>query len=654
MRLPALLLGAGLLFWGWQSGNLAAGGALALLLEAPRFGSLRLELRERDYRRIADFSTVLFVAAAVLLVATRGVPRGVLATLQWLPALLAPIVAAQRFGVSGRIRLSALLNYLRRRKAREPEIEDPLIDLDGAYLALTVIAAGAANARGAGYYAGIVALAGWALYALRPARAPRTAWAALFALGAVLGYAGQAGLAQLQGLVEDWAAGWILHTPEDPYRSRTDIGSIGRLQLHDTIVLRVFEPPARRARVQLLHTASFNTYSGTSWIARGAPLAALAPQADGRTWVLDPAPAQGSVEIAERSNAGRALLALPAGTVRLTRLDAATLRRNALGAASADGAGRWIRYRAEYSAAAQGYAAPTAYDLELPTAERAALEQVAGRLGLAGLAPAQALGRVRDFLAGFSYSTWNPRAAPAASSALTDFLLRTHSGHCEYFAAAATLLLRAAGVPARYATGFAVMEYSALEQAWIVRARHAHAWSRAFVGGRWVDVDTTPPVWVALEAERAPAWQGIEDLLRWAAFRLTQRGGGPASPLWWWAAGALTALLGWRLLRLRRAARRGAALAPVAAGSRQGMDSEFFALERALVRRVPRRPDEPLSQWAARVAPLLEPSAREDLRGALALHQRYRFDPRGLGAGERARLRERCAALSGAQRPVLD
>ena len=70
------------------------------------------------------------------------------------------------------------------------------------------------------------------------------------------------------------------------------------------------------------------------------------------------------------------------------------------------------------------------------------------------------------------------------------------AGHCEYFAASTTLLLRAAGIPARYATGFAVMEYSPLEAAFVVRARHAHAWSRAWNGERWVDLDTTPPSWL--------------------------------------------------------------------------------------------------------------------------------------------------------------
>jgi transglutaminase-like putative cysteine protease len=43
---------------------------------------------------------------------------------------------------------------------------------------------------------------------------------------------------------------------------------------------------------------------------------------------------------------------------------------------------------------------------------------------------------------------------------LARFLLRTRSGHCEYFATATVLLLRQLGIPARYAVGYAVHEAS--------------------------------------------------------------------------------------------------------------------------------------------------------------------------------------------------
>jgi hypothetical protein len=213
-------------------------------------------------------------------------------------------------------------------------------------------------------------------------------------------------------------------------------------------------------------------------------------------------------------------------------------------------------------------------------------------------------------------------------------MTRTKSGHCEYFAAAAAILLRAAGVPTRYATGYAVMEYSDLEEAWIVRARHAHAWTRAWVDGRWIDLDPTPPDWFGEETGRlAPLWEGALDLLRWAAYRWSQRGELEANDAWWAVLAVLVAILGWRLLRGKRVS-RSAGGSPALEREYPGRDSEFYQLVQTLP---PREDGETLSAWLARVAP-----GRYD--EALALHQRYRFDPAGISAGERHRLRELCRA----------
>jgi hypothetical protein len=242
---------------------------------------------------------------------------------------------------------------------------------------------------------------------------------------------------------------------------------------------------------------------------------------------------------------------------------------------------------------------------------------------------------------GFSYSTFRERPAPKGETALGDFMLRTRAGHCEYFAAAATLLLRAAGVPARYATGFAVLELSALEGAYLVRARHAHAWTRAWLGGRWVDFDPTPPVWFSEEEKLAPAWQRLSDFVRWAAYRWSQREELKASDAWYLVLALLVAVLAWRLLRGRRVA----AAPPGAPGARvrrPGEDSEFYGVERTLPGR---EPGESQWAWLDRIAPGLEPGRAARLRDALRLHLRHRFDPVGLAPPERARLAALCEAL---------
>ncbi len=76
---------------------------------------------------------------------------------------------------------------------------------------------------------------------------------------------------------------------------------------------------------------------------------------------------------------------------------------------------------------------------------------------------------------------------------VADFLRGKKDGHCEFFAASATLLLRYAGVPARYVTGYYAHEPGTEAGETVVRQRDAHAWCEAWVDGiGWVPVDATP------------------------------------------------------------------------------------------------------------------------------------------------------------------
>lgn len=445
MKVPPLLLGAALAFWGWRSGNYAAAAALALLAEAPHLLPWRIELRAVDFSRIADSCTVFFAGLLVWLFATLEEPRtarAVLTTLLWLPAVLMPILLAQRLSSAGRLPLSALFRYLRKLKEREPSTPDPLIDLSGVYFAVCVVAAGIPNKRDEYFYFGVVLLVAWALAAARPRHAARGAWAAAVIAAAGIGYAAHSGLAGLQASIENWVSDWVMRgIAADPYRSSTDLGSVGRLKEVETIVLRVYASPQDAERLKLLHRSSFTTLAGTSWIARNAPMAPLQAEADGTTWRLAQAEPRHRARLVTRLEDGKALLALPAGTVRLSGLPAASVRRNVFGATLADLGGDWAPYVAE-TGAAEDYAAPREEDLQIPPRERAAF---AGFASLRSLSPQQVLERVKLRFAGFSYSTFREAPVPAGTTPLADFLERSKSGHCEYFAAATTLALRAAG-----------------------------------------------------------------------------------------------------------------------------------------------------------------------------------------------------------------
>jgi transglutaminase-like putative cysteine protease len=81
-----------------------------------------------------------------------------------------------------------------------------------------------------------------------------------------------------------------------------------------------------------------------------------------------------------------------------------------------------------------------------------------------------------------------------ADSPIDDFLFKYKSGHCEYFATAMVLMLRAEGIPARFVTGFLGAEYNPLEGYYIVRQSNAHAWVEAYLPDEgWTSFDPTPP-----------------------------------------------------------------------------------------------------------------------------------------------------------------
>src|SRR5262249_18543335 len=76
---------------------------------------------------------------------------------------------------------------------------------------------------------------------------------------------------------------------------------------------------------------------------------------------------------------------------------------------------------------------------------------------------------------------------------LDHFLFEARRGHCQFFATAMAVLLRAQGVPARSVTGFAGGTYNRFGRFYAVGQRHAHAWVEAYIDGRgWALFDPTP------------------------------------------------------------------------------------------------------------------------------------------------------------------
>ena len=83
-------------------------------------------------------------------------------------------------------------------------------------------------------------------------------------------------------------------------------------------------------------------------------------------------------------------------------------------------------------------------------------------------------------------------APPAGGDPIEWFLFDTRQGYCNYYATAMVLMLRAQGVPARMAAGFAQGSWDESQGAFLVRERDAHTWVEVyFPGYGWVEFEPT-------------------------------------------------------------------------------------------------------------------------------------------------------------------
>ena len=647
LLVPPWLLGACALFWAALTDVWPLGIVLALLLEAPRVLRWRLHLEPLQWNRVADLCTALLI----LIVAyawTSGGPRPVVVrAFEWLPLAFLPLAVAQAWSDERRVALSALFISMRRASAEERR-HIPSIDLGWLFLAILLVGGAAANQRTPGvYYCGLVILTGWALFSSRSRRYRMRSWLAAVSLASVMGYGGALGLEGLQNLLEDALSDFFVGMNDrgDPFRSNTAMGSIGELKRSGRIVLRAYpdrdDPPA------LLAQATYNAFFNNVWLARAPGSTALTPAPGGRSWPIADAPAPEtpvrSLRIVRELDDGGALLPLPAGSFRIGRLAADELRRSRLGTVQLRMPAARADYDVLYAPSGGDRSAPGDDELFVPAGARAAVETAYREAGLDEIAPGSRAAHLREWLReNFRYATYRSKPADPSADALSAFLLDTRAGHCEFFASATVLLLRRAGIPARYVTGYAVHEWSSLEGAWVARSRDAHAWALVWQDGAWRELDTTPENWLESEQDAVSTWRRLADLGSWASYRIAVLRSGEGGSAWILALGSVLAVwLAWRIGLRRRNASSGAQAPRAPAG--RGMDSPWFEIE-ARLRRIglERGPGETARDYAARAA-RAHPEFAQDLRDIVALHYRYRFDPATHDA-ERAALRLRMRA----------
>jgi transglutaminase-like putative cysteine protease len=385
---------------------------------------------------------------------------------------------------------------------------------------------------------------------------------------------------------------------------RIDLSGQGVIQDDPSVVLRVhFEPdPGTSGSEAHFRARTFEVWTGRGWRSRGTPRVVLSGQLPLPT---APRARVGGLRIAEiEAVAGYSdgVILTPPGFPLSVRFDRPVNGRAAPQRILRDAAGdlfyaphetRDLHYlvvakepqflEEALQEAGRVYPAEVALDLEVPRGLDPRVRALAVEL-TRGKKPAAAAASVEQWLArNIAYT----RELPGdVKDPIADFLFEHRRGHCELFASAMVLLLRAAGIPARSVSGY----YGGIRTGpgqYAVRAGDAHSWVEVYFPGiGFAAYDPTPPSFrggdlSGLWPRAVLLWDGLAsrwrssvvdyDLLAQAHFlrragallqeatrRLSGKAGGAGRlrPGWAALAGALLCGLVALVLRARRARAR--------------------------------------------------------------------------------------------------
>ena len=86
------MLGAALLLWGWRASMLWVGILAGVLLEISHFVRGRWAFTDKEFNRIWDICTVLFVGAAAYLRFSEDITSAAYKFFEWFPLIFYPMI----------------------------------------------------------------------------------------------------------------------------------------------------------------------------------------------------------------------------------------------------------------------------------------------------------------------------------------------------------------------------------------------------------------------------------------------------------------------------------------------------------------------------------------------------------------------------------
>ena len=654
-KIPPLLLGTTILFWGWQTELWFLAIPIALIMEGSRFVPWRWNFGVEEFRQAANFCALLLVSQILYLFFTEKSLQIIFTVFQWFPAVTLPLLVAQFYSTKNRVDARAL--FLSSQKS------EPIYwDLTYPYFALSLLSASAGNGRNISFYLGLLILSAIAIWYLRSPRFSPTLWASLLIVAALMGMVGHVALHNLHLELKRSTMQWVIahfsrYNAIDPNQTNTAIGDIGRLKLSNQILLRV-KPDPNTLPPKLIRRVSYNRYSSPMWVATNSEFTPVTSTSK-NNWELSLSTQNQTttkgLTIATTLEEEKEILSLPQGSSKIEKLLAEKLEQNQYGVVQITGEPSFVSYRVAYDDKQSIDSPPIEDDLAIPISEKPALDYIIEELNLREKSPQEILDTLQVFFnTKFDYSL-ELTGRRRYITPLSTFLLEKRAGHCEYFATATTLLLRSLGIPARYAIGYSVHEFNQWENQFVVRGRNAHAWTLVYIDGVWREFDTTPASWIAFEDAAVSSWGRVGDFFSLLSFKIAlgvqylkdQNG---MIYLWLLLIPVIWIVIRWfypqKKIKAEKITKQGNMsdqyIIP-------GLDSEIYLIETTLNDLgLIRNSHETWQQWLKRLQqnPLSisetnfnQKQMLEELETIVKLHYRYRFDPQGLNSIQRSQLK---------------
>ena len=427
----------------------------------------------------------------------------------------------------------------------------------------------------------------------------------------------------------------------DPYKSHVNFGDTGQLKFSGRIVMRVdsSSPPPN-----LVREAAYPTYHRGDWLGGQDNYSYLLPVGMQQWNLIEPPHQEGqrlTIEMALPREKG--MLPTPYGGFRFTSSEIFSVNQHRNGSVKILDGAPLVIYDLDYHRNMfKKDDIPTQDHLLIPKDELYVLEEAYGSLEGTGGDAANRIKALKNFFQNdFRYSLKLVGRGDYATP-LGNFLLSEKTGFCEYYATATALLLRYMQIPSRYAIGYAVVEKSKLEDKYVVRDRHAHAWVEAYVDGRWITVDTTPATWDQYDAENASFFEPVWDLLNLLRHKYRIYRVGADSDYTAFLTITVIVLVAFLSLRIYRRIRLDRAAEEQHQSNRMfsRVVTPFTPIVDVLSSAQHKKgDDESVAKWAMKCTQWREFDEEEFTR-LYTLHLRWRFDPEGMKKQQQEELAE--------------